>query len=56
MPFRKSLAALALALCTLGATGCDNWSFDLKTPGALEESGDKKFQEVTQGEAQQEGN
>ena len=44
MPFRKSLAALALALCTLGATGCDNWSFDLKTPGALEESGDKKYQ------------
>ena len=44
MPLRKSLAALALALCTLGATGCDNWSFDFKTPGALEESGDKKYQ------------
>ena len=44
MPFRKSLAALALALCILGATGCDNWSFDLKTPGALEESGDRKYQ------------
>ena len=44
MPLRKSLAALALALFTLGATGCDNWSFDFKTPGALEESGDKKYQ------------
>ena len=43
MPLRKSLAALALAICTLGATGCDNWLFDLKTPGALEESGDKKY-------------
>ena len=44
MPLRRSLAALALALCTLGVIGCDNWSFDFKTPGALEESGDKKYQ------------
>ena len=44
MPLRKSLAALALAICTFSATGCDNWSFDLKTPGALEESGDRKYQ------------
>ena len=44
MPLRRSLGALTLALCTLGATGCDNWLFDLKTPGALEESGDRKYQ------------
>ena len=43
MPQRGSLAALTLALCTLGATGCDNWLFDLTTPGALEESGDRKY-------------
>ena len=44
MPLRRTLAAMALSLCALGATGCDNWSFDFKTPGALEESGDKKYQ------------
>ena len=43
MPLRRSLSALALAICTFSATGCDNWSFDLKTPGALEESGDRKY-------------
>jgi len=43
MPISRSLAALTLALCTLGATGCDSWLFDLKTPGALEESGDRKY-------------
>ena len=32
MPVRKSLAALALALCTLGATGCDNVSVTFKGP------------------------
>ena len=44
MTLRRSLSALALAICTFSATGCDNWSFDLKTPGALEESGDRKYQ------------
>ena len=44
MTLRRSLSALALAICTFSATGCDNWLFDLKTPGALEESGDKKYQ------------
>ena len=43
MTLRRSLSALALAICTFSATGCDNWLFDLKTPGALEESGDKKY-------------
>ena len=43
MTLRRSLSALALAICTFSATGCDNWSFDLKTPGALEESGDRKY-------------
>ena len=43
MPLRRCLT-LALSLCTFSATGCDNWSFDLKTPGALEESGDRKYQ------------
>ena len=43
MTLRRSLSALALAICTFSTTGCDNWSFDFKTPGALEESGDKKY-------------
>ena len=43
MTLRRSLSALTLAICTFSATGCDNWSFDLKTPGALEESGDRKY-------------
>ena len=30
MPLRRSMAALALSLCALGATGCDNLSFEFK--------------------------
>ena len=44
MTLSRSLSGLVLAICTFSATGCDNWSFDLKTPGALEESGDRKYQ------------
>ena len=43
MPFRKSLSALALAICTLSTTGCSSDAFDFKTPGAIESSGDKKY-------------
>ncbi len=32
MPLRKSLTALALALCTLSTTGCENGSFEFKGP------------------------
>jgi tetratricopeptide (TPR) repeat protein len=32
MPFRKSLAAMALALCTFSATGCENVSITFKGP------------------------
>ena len=32
MPLRRSLAAMALSLCALGATGCDNVSFKVKGP------------------------
>ena len=32
MPLRRSLAAMALLLCALGATGCDNVSFKVKGP------------------------
>ena len=32
MPLRRSLAAIALSLCTLGGTGCENGSFEFKGP------------------------
>lgn len=44
MPLQKSLAALVLALCTLNTTGCSNTAFGYKPPGAIERSGDKKYQ------------
>ena len=57
MPLHKSLAALALAICTFSATGCDNWSFRFKgptielpgiefnsgKPNSLQSSGEKKW-------------
>ena len=44
MPLRRSLAALTLSLCAFSATGCYGDAFDFKTPGAIERSGDKKYQ------------
>ena len=32
MPLRRSLAAIALSLCTLDETGCENGSFEFKGP------------------------
>ena len=52
MPPRRSLGALVFVLCTVSTMGCSNVSLKIKgpsitytpSPGALETSGDKKYQ------------